>query len=216
MGIPENIDALLIKYDITQEALARIAEVEPSSVTRWRTGSQIRKANLDRILEYFGLSEDDILSSRAGLAAKEHGTVMPSGWVKVPLFGRIAAGQPLEMDNTNDFAEVPEVIASRYPDCFCLTVEGSSMDKVLPDGCHAVIEPCDTIERDNKPYAVCVNGYDATIKRVRKLERGFELAPDSNDPTFKPKVYDMDNPEDEEITVIGRVVYHVMPFDWEY
>ena len=44
MGLAENIDTLLVKYDITQESLASIADVSPSSVTRWRHGGSIRKA----------------------------------------------------------------------------------------------------------------------------------------------------------------------------
>lgn len=73
MGIPENIDALLVKYDIKPDTLARIAEVSPASVSRWRHGGSIRDANLRKIVDYFGLSTDDILSDSAGLAAKEHG-----------------------------------------------------------------------------------------------------------------------------------------------
>lgn len=74
MGLPENIDALLVKFDITQEQLARVAGVHPSSVARWRRGAQMRRPYLDRVCAYFGLSADDLLSTDAGLAAKEHGT----------------------------------------------------------------------------------------------------------------------------------------------
>ena len=62
---------------------------------------------------------------------------------------------------------------------------------------------------------MCVNGYDATIKRVRRLQNGFELAPDSLDPTYKPTVYDFGEPGTDTVTIIGRVVYYVLPFDWE-
>lgn len=75
MGLPENIDALLVKFDVTQEQLARVADVHPSSVARWRRGSQMRKPALERICEYFELDEDDLLSTENGLAAKEHGYV---------------------------------------------------------------------------------------------------------------------------------------------
>ena len=73
MGLPENIDALLVKYEITPEQLARVADVNPSSVSRWRKGADMRKAQRERICEYFGLTEDDLLSTASGLAAKEHG-----------------------------------------------------------------------------------------------------------------------------------------------
>lgn len=71
MGLPENIDALLVKFDITQEQLARVADVNKSSVTRWRQGYSIRKSTLKKICDYFELTEDDLLSTENGLAAKE-------------------------------------------------------------------------------------------------------------------------------------------------
>ena len=61
-----------------------------------------------------------------------------------------------------------------------------------------------------------MNGYDATIKRVRKLENGFELSPDSTDPTFRPTIYDYGVDGTDRVTVIGRVVYYVLPYDWEF
>lgn len=103
-----------------------------------------------------------------------------------------------------------------YPDAFLLRVEGESMNRVLPNGCYALVDPCSDVERDNQPYAVCVNGYDATIKRVHKLNNGFELVPDSTDPTFKPAIYDYGVEGTETITPIGRVVYYVLPFDWDF
>lgn len=39
MGVPENIDALLVKFNINQDHLARIADVTPGAVTGWRKGS---------------------------------------------------------------------------------------------------------------------------------------------------------------------------------
>lgn len=139
-----------------------------------------------------------------------------SDFMDVPLLGSIAAGTPMEMVETDETHPVPTKVMERYPDAKLLKVKGSSMNRVLPDGCYALIDPCEDVERDNQPYAVCVNGYDATIKRVHKLANGFELVPDSTDPTFKPKVYDYGDEGTEEITVIGRVVYHVLPFDWTY
>lgn len=61
-----------------------------------------------------------------------------------------------------------------------------------------------------------MNGHDATIKRVKPQNNGFELTPDSTDPTFKPAVYDYGIEGTETITLIGRVVYYVLPFDWEF
>lgn len=139
-----------------------------------------------------------------------------SEFVDVPLLGSIAAGTPIEMIETDRSHPVPAKVMEQYPNAKLLEVKGNSMNKILPNGSYALVDPCDDVERDNQPYAICVNGYDATIKRVHKLDNGFELVPDSTDPTFKPKVYDYGEEGTETITIIGRVVYHVLPYDWSY
>lgn len=200
-----------------------------------------RYGGVPKLAEETGLPASSIYSVlRAGISGGSINTVLPilaalgidSNWiiknrlievgksgnefVDVPLLGSIAAGKPIEMDEVDDTHPVPAKVMEEHPDAFLLTVEGESMNRVLPNGCYALIDPCEDVERDNQPYAVCVNGYDATIKRVHKLENGFELRPDSTDPTIKPKVYDYGEPGTEQITIIGRVVYYVLPYDWGF
>lgn len=79
MDVPENIDALLERFDITQETLARIAGVSPSSVSNWRRDQMPRVGAVNKICEHFGLTWDDIMSSSLGLAAKAaSATIGPS------------------------------------------------------------------------------------------------------------------------------------------
>ena len=135
-------------------------------------------------------------------------------YIDVPLYGCIAAGVPIDMSPIDDYFPVPRPVAERYPDGFLLKVVGESMNRKLPNGTYAYIAPTDDVQ-DNKAYAVCVNGDAATIKRVRKLANGCELIPDSTDPTFKPELYDFGEEGTPSVTPIGRVVYFVIPFDYE-
>lgn len=216
MGVPENIDALLVKYDITADRLASIAEVTPGAVSGWRHGSTPRKSAVEKITDYFGLSYDDIMSDSMGLAAKEHGRFGEAScqYVDIPLYGKISAGTPIEMLPVDDTFVIPAAMSERYPDAFLLKVEGESMNRRIPNGSYALVSPTSEVV-DGKAYAVCVNGFDATIKRVRKLANGFELSPDSTDPTYRAKVYDFGEEETEEITVMGRVVWYCVPFDYD-
>lgn len=154
MGIPENIDALLVKFDLKPESLARIAGVTPAAVSRWRTGDtqNIRKQNLDRICEALNLTADDILSSSAGLAAKEHGhlvtppyaiPVQASPAVSVPLrvIGTTHAGERVDDDERDYTFMVPEDVAARHPRAFGYKVEGDCMSRRYPDGCHILVDP---------------------------------------------------------------------------
>lgn len=136
-------------------------------------------------------------------------------FVYVPLFGRIAAGEPLYMDKVDNHVLTPKELTRKYPHAFFLTIDGESMNRVLPNGCYALVNPDEKQIIDGVAYAVCVNGYDATVKRVRQLENGVELVPDSTDPTFHPMVYDATVAGTESITIIGRVVWYTVPFDFE-
>jgi len=169
--------------------------------------------NMSKLAAYFDCTVDDLI-----LVGSEPGNPRFE-MADVPLFGKIAAGTPLDMGDPvnwpDSFFPIPATLRDSYPYSFLLQVEGESMNRRLPNGCYALIDP----ERkepviDNRAYAICVNGYDATIKRVHKLENGFELVPDSTDPTFHPKVYDYGKPGTDRITIIGEVVWYSVPFDF--
>lgn len=136
--------------------------------------------------------------------------------VEVPLLSRIAAGTPLEMEDYEDSFPIPARLHDKYPDAFLLRVDGDSMNRIIPNGCYALVDPCDEVLHDGKPYAICVNGYDATIKRVHKLNNGFELIPDSSDPTYSKTTYNFNDPQTDPVTVIGEVVHYVLPYDWGF
>lgn len=148
------------------------------------------------------------------IGLKLKGDSPEDGYVEVPLYGSISAGTPIEMIETSESFVVPNALNEKYPNAFLLKVKGESMNKKIPNGSYALIDPIKEVI-NGKVYAVCVNGFEATIKRVRQLNNGFELIPDSTDPTYRAAVYDYGEPGTEEITVLGRVVWYCIPFDYE-
>lgn len=190
MGLPENIDALLVRYDITAEALARIAGVSPSSVSRWRQGSMIRNEPLQKICDYFGLERDDLLSTAAGLAAKEHGTrTLPHGarrmtsggaaWLPVRRLGTVHAGDPTDEDEDDATVMVPEDVALAHPDGFVLRVEGDCMDRRIPEGYDVVVDP--TREpAQGSVVVVELEGGRAVMRRWLRGGQTLVLAADSH------------------------------------
>lgn len=203
-----NLTRIMDEKGIDGAALARMIGKEKQSVYAWLNKRSFPStSSLQSLVDALGVTTDDLL------VRKE---VASSGFTSVPLFGSIAAGVPIEMIETEDAFEIPTPVHEKYPDAFLLKVVGESMNKILPNGCYALVDPCEDVEANNKPYAVCVNGYDATIKRVEKLENGFRLKPDSTDPTFSEQTFNYNEPNTDQISVIGRVVYHVIPYDWSY
>ena len=207
----------LIDSEGSKSAFASRVGVSRSAVTNWTSGLNAPDIELiAKIAAVYSVPLSDILEGRIYSSRALAEVEAQNKWVSVPLYGAIAAGTPIEMIESEGTFPIPMAKHEEYPDAFLLRVEGESMNRVLPNGCYALVDPCSDVERDNQPYAVCVNGYDATIKRVHKLNNGFELVPDSTDPTFKPAIYDYGVEGTETITPIGRVVYYVLPFDWNF
>lgn len=193
---------------LTQKQLAEKVGTSQQTVYRWETGTRnISSVNLDKISKALDVS----IAYLMGLEKLNR-----DGSVDLPLYGSIAAGTPIDMMEVDSTHPVPTKVANQHPGAFLLKVEGESMNRILPNGSYAVIEPCRDVEHDGKPYAVCVNGYSATIKRVKKLANGFQLIPDSTDPTYETRTFNYNVPGTETITVIGEVVYYVLPYNWKF
>lgn len=135
----------------------------------------------------------------------------------VPVYGEIAAGEPIYMNEVDRHFPVPMEVMKNHPHSYLVKVVGDSMNRRIPGGYCALVDPDQTEPNEHDAFAICVNGDHATIKRVKKLENGYELIPDSYDPTCLPIVLDYNNPDDRSktVTIIGKVVYAVMPFDYE-
>lgn len=208
-NVLKSIQAL-IDREGSKAAFAKKAGVSRAAVTNWTSGINAPDIEtIATIASAYGITLSAILEGRVATGGKAG-----EAWVSVPLYGSIAAGTPIEMLPIDATFVVPSELIGKFPDAFLLKVVGESMNRVLPNGCYALINPTNETV-DGRAYAVCVNGYDATIKRVRTLANGIELYPDSTDPTIKSMVFDYADPDAETVTVIGEVVWYVVPFDYE-
>lgn len=214
MGIPENIDALLIKYNINQDCLARIAGVAPSAITRWRQGSWPRKKAIEKICEHFSLKEDDILSDSYGLAAKEHGgtNVLPKGAIHpicdatawAPIRGRVHAGKPAEPEEVKELAALPATILDAHPNAYFLQVEGDCMDKVYPEGCLILVDP-EREPSNGSIAAVSIDGHDAVMRRLLRTPSTMVLSPESFNGEHEDIIITADS--GHTVQLIGTVVW---------
>ena len=211
MGIPENIDTLLVKFDITQEALARIAGVAPSSVNGWRNGAVPRKNAIEKMCQALEITRDDIMSDEFGLAAKEHGRV-PSGAklpseprpAYAPLLGRVHAGDACEPDVIDDRIPIPYEVRSAHPEGYFLEVEGNCMSRVYPEGCHIYIDPRQQ-PRNGSVAVVSIDGADYVMRRLYNTGRTIVLSPDSWDDSYEDIV--ITGEDERTVEYVGTVVW---------
>lgn len=188
MGFARNIEALILKFDITQNGLADTVKVSPATVSRWVNGSMgVRPTHVRRICEAFELKPDDLLSDDHGLAAQMDGTdkenpaapARGDGATLPFLSGSQAAARAYE---GAAFAsplrvEVPFSIASEHPGAFVVAVGDDAADLVVAQGSHAVVDPA-TRPGNGSLVAVVLPAGDAAGATVtlRRWHRGNQTA----------------------------------------
>jgi repressor LexA len=119
--------------------------------------------------------------------------------VQLPLYGRIAAGTPIEAlrDNTNSI-DVPASLLGRG-DHYCLEVDGDSMVGAgILDGDTVVVQRCDTAENGAIVVAL-VDDNEVTLKRLRRRANSVALEPAN--PSFETRIFGPDR-----VRVQGRLV----------
>lgn len=215
MGIAENIDAVLVKFDINQDALARIADVSPGAVSGWRKGATPRKKALLNICDALGLQPDDILSDHYGLAAKEHGVApkLPDGaklpveaprTAYAPLFGRVHAGDAQEPEVLDDRVPVPYEVLQNHKRAYFLEVEGDCMSRVYPEGCRVLIDP-DRTPQSGSIAVVSIDGADYIMRRLLVGAQTLVLSPESYSDAWEDIVIKAD---EHTVEMVGTVVWY--------
>lgn len=197
--------------NITQAELAEKMRTTQQTIQRYETNQvNIRMDKMIEMSEILNVS----LAYLLGMSSKPE-LSEASDMVPVPLLDSIAAGTSIEMIDVDKTYDIPAEIHNKYPQAFLLKVTDDSMNRVLPNGCYALINPCREATEPMKAYAVCVNGFNATIQRVRPLSNGYELIPDSIDPTFRPQIFDFNEIDTQSVSIIGEVVWYLVPFGFE-
>ncbi|MHB1204205.1 MAG: transcriptional repressor LexA [Rhodospirillaceae bacterium] len=97
--------------------------------------------------------------------------------VDLPLYGKIAAGTPIEaLRSPSDHVGVPGALLGSG-DHYALTIEGDSMiDAGIHDGDTVIIKRCDTADNGSIVVAL-VDNEEATLKRLRRKGESIALEP---------------------------------------
>lgn len=197
--------------NITQAELAEKMRTTQQTIQRYETNQvNIRMDKMIEMSEILNVS----LAYLLGMSSKPE-LSEASDMVPVPLLDSIASGTSIEMIDVDKTYDIPAEIHNKYPQAFLLKVADDSMNRVLPNGCYALINPCREATEPMKAYAVCVNGFNATIQRVKPLSNGYELIPDSIDPTFRSQIFDFNEIGTQSVSIIGEVVWYLVPFGFE-
>ena len=119
--------------------------------------------------------------------------------IELPLYGKIAAGQPIEaLTDDSNTVTVPAQLMGKG-EHYALEVEGDSMiDAGIFNGDTAIIERCETAE-NGKIIVALIDNNEVTLKRLRKKHHAIALEPANSD--YKTRIFGPD-----QVKVQGKLV----------
>ena len=169
-----------------------------SAVSTWCNGTRLpRMDKVDMLARYFKISRSDLIEERKDTS----NSICKS--VAIPVYGHVAAGIPLEMiEDIIDTEEIPENMA-HSGSFFGIKIVGDSMEPKISNGDIVIVRQQDDAESDDIVIA-CVNGNEATCKRLRKYEDGISLI--STNPVYPPMYFSNKEILEKPVRIIGKVV----------
>ena len=124
----------------------------------------------------------------------------------------LSAGSPTELLEAEPDAVVyvPIKFQNRKKRLHAFQVNGTSMNNIIQDGSIVVAEEVpDTVLKEGTIVVAWING-EATVKRIYPGDSQVTLMPDSTDKGHQPIII---NTDEDQIYILGRVIWHMNPDD---
>lgn len=187
------------ELNLTLEQVGDLVGVGKSTVRKWETGDieNMKRDKIVKLAKALRVSPSYIMGIE-----EEQPQIETLPVKKIPVVSKISAGLPIySEENLIDYIYFATNKLNSDKEEFGLKVSGDSMDKIFQDGDIVVVEK-DSIVENGQLGVVMINGYNATVKRIRYNGDQVILIPESNNTNHYPQVYG----KNDEVKIIGRVV----------
>lgn len=187
-----------LQLKLTLEEVGDLVGVGKSTVRKWETGDieNMKRDKIVKLAKALQVSPAYIM----GMEEEVDLPLIPA--IPAPVLSQISAGEPLYAEeNIIEYAQIPAFLYKENVDQFYLRVSGDSMDKEFKEGDLVLVEKGTTVE-NGQIGVVFINGYNATVKRIRYDENKIILYPESNNPEHIPQVFS----DKDEVTIVGKVI----------
>ena len=202
MSIGKNIKALREKRGWTQAELAARLGVSDKTVSSWEIDrTEPKMGKVEALALVLGCLKTDIIGEDTAIKKNKPNTTTA---VRIPVYGNVAAGIPLEMiTDIVDWEEISAAMMNGDSEFFALRIHGDSMEPRIKDGDVVIVRKQNDAETGDVVIAA-VNGDSATCKRLRKLRDGIELIP--SNPSYEPFYFSNQEIIEKPVTILGKVV----------
>ena len=195
----KNINKYMKKSNMTRKDLSKKLGVGYTTVTDWVNGvSYPRIDKIEMMSNLWNIQKSDLVEDSTRIVHD----VTPT--INIPVVNSVSAGMPTYNEtDVIDYISVMNTSIKNDKEYFGLIVSGDSMDLEFKDGDIVVVEKDAQVE-NGEIAVVAVNGYDATVKRIKRdYDRNIiMLIPESTNREHETQIYSMN----DDVHIIGKVV----------
>lgn len=195
----QRITKLRKEKDLQQKEVAEAIGMNRIILNRIELGKRpLRDDEAVALADFFHVTTDYLLKGKTS-------TQQPAGrGVRIPVLGRVVAGIPIEA--TQEILGYEEITPNlaKTGEFFALQVKGDSMLPKLEEG-DIVIVKCQEDVETGDIAIVLVNGDEATIKQVKKVDGGIMLYGFNSD-VYSPHFYSNQQIEALPVQILGKVI----------
>ena len=200
----EKLRELRRKNKLTQNELAIKLNVSNGTIAMWETNRrQPDIMTIKSIASFFNVSIDYLVGRESDKNVV--GVQFNRSVVKIPVYGTIPAGVPIDMIEDSfieEFEEIPSNWFVGGNEYFALKVRGNSMMPKFEDGDILILKKQDDCE-NGVFCAVSINHTECTFKKVLKKNNGITLMP--LNPEFEPLFFTNQEVLELPVTILGVV-----------
>lgn len=201
-----NLKQLRIQAGLTQNQLAQKLNKDYSTIGKWELGQRSPiMEDVIKIADIFNISLENLIGSSIIFDNAEVIDIS-SDIVKIPVFGTIKAGIPIESQNDIiEYIDIPKDWIKGGKNFYGLKISGDSMFPKYSENDTVIFEQNDDTELYNgKDCAIMINGTESTFKKVLINDQGIVLQPYNT--AYDIMMFSKEQVEQLPIKVVGVAV----------
>lgn len=201
-----NLRRIMKEREKTQVDIISTLSLNKSTVSSWVNGVRMpRMDKIDALATFLNTTRSNLLEDNTN--SPRHSS---KKGVRIPVLGNVAAGTPIEaianevdLNDSDNWEEIEESIAATG-NFFALKIKGQSMEPRIKEDDIVIVRQQPDVESGNLAV-VYINGYDATVKEIKKLPSGIMLI-GWNRENYEPHFYTYEETKTLPIKIIGKVI----------
>lgn len=201
--VSTNIKYLRTTNGKTQQDIADLCEKQNTAVANWEKGIRMPDVvDLAVLSNYFNVSIKDLLFTDLRFQNAE-ATDINSDTFKIPVYGTIIAGLPIEsQNNIIEYVDIPKDWIKNNKKFYGLKISDNSMFPKYSEDDIVILEQLEDKEAsDGKDCVVMINGTESTFKKVLLNSQGIVLQPYNT--AYNIMVYSNEQIEQLPIKIVG-------------